>query len=164
MYVPLVRASNLMHTRMRPPNLPHTVSMLACHTPIYHQHPHFSCMPLHCTRPPICTPFLQQVHFPPPCGIPPPRSWLPFFKSNFSKFVRTPLTHVHLFSIYTTKLSLISLLRHLGPTTTKRLLIARYLGDDHILYTHSHFHIHAWSCVHVRSHVVDLFIVNDRNV
>ena len=153
-----------MYSCICPPNLLHTISLLAFHASIYHPHPPFSCMFLHCTCPPICAPFFQQVHFLPPCGIPSYRSRPLFFKSNFYKFVYTSLIHVHLFSIYTTKLSLISLLRHLRPTTTKRLLIARYLGDDHIIHIHFHFHIHAWSCMHVRFHVVDLFIVNACNV
>jgi hypothetical protein len=47
-----------------------------------------------------------------------------------------------------------------GPLTTKRWLIAGCLGSDHTFYTHSLEHVYGWGCMHIRSHMVDLFIVN----
>jgi hypothetical protein len=49
------------------------------------------------------------------------------------------------------------------PSTTKKWLIAGYLGGDHISYTHKHEHIHGWGCMHARSCEVDLFIINACN-
>jgi hypothetical protein len=46
------------------------------------------------------------------------------------------------------------------PSTTKRWLTARCLDADHTFYTHSHKNVRGWSCMHVRSHVVYIFIVN----
>jgi hypothetical protein len=51
-----------------------------------------------------------------------------------------------------------------GPFTTKRQLIVRHLGGDHTFYTHFQEHFHGWNCMHVKSHVVNLFIVNACNV
>jgi hypothetical protein len=46
------------------------------------------------------------------------------------------------------------------PSTTKRWLTTGYLGGDHTFYTNFHEHVHGWGCRHVRSHAVDLFIIN----
>jgi hypothetical protein len=47
-----------------------------------------------------------------------------------------------------------------GPSTTEKWLIARCMGGDHTFYTHSHEHIHRCGCMHVRFHMIYLFIIN----
>jgi hypothetical protein len=47
-----------------------------------------------------------------------------------------------------------------GPLTTERWLTAGCLGGDHSFDIHSHGHVRAIGCMHVRFHVIFLFIVN----
>jgi hypothetical protein len=47
-----------------------------------------------------------------------------------------------------------------GPLTTERWLTAGCLGGDHSFYIHSHSHAQGCGCMHVRCHVIFLFIVN----
>jgi hypothetical protein len=74
--------------------------------------------------------------------------------------MRAPCTRVRLFSIYTTKLSLILLLGHLGLQLQKSGLTVGYLDVEYTFYAFSHKHNYRWSCMHVKFHAVALFIVN----
>jgi hypothetical protein len=47
-----------------------------------------------------------------------------------------------------------------GPSTTERWLTAKCLGGDHLFYIHSHGHARGCGCMHIRFHVIFLFIVN----
>jgi hypothetical protein len=46
------------------------------------------------------------------------------------------------------------------PSTSKRWLTIGCLGGDHSFYTHSHKNVHGCGCMHIKFHVINLFIVN----
>jgi hypothetical protein len=75
-------------------------------------------------------------------------------------FTRVRLYHMRLPTISSTKFVVHSTTWAFGPSTTERWLTVGCLGGDHLFYIHSHGHARGCGCMHIRFHVIFLFIVN----